>query len=344
MNDDAGTIGNSILEDLTRTLLYEGYSLYPYHRASVKNRKPIPFGVLFPGDYHVANSHAQSQMQAECLVTGHGSFSVNISLRFLHLQIIVRHDEGTSIDHLIAAAHSRANCQSFQDGWRTIERRISTGNIRIEELLTGLTKIPIAFDEYVEIENDPGNDDQQQHAVMNAAICGTVTVKATRIENTSDAFLISVSVTNTTPVENINVKTRDDVLLQSFLSTHMVLETVNAKFISHQNPGEEWQSLIDQCKNKNTWPVLIDEKDTILLSSPIILYDHPKIHPQSSGDLFDSTEIEEALLLHVGMLSEDEKKTIGESDEKLRAMLEKVSQVTPEEMVRFHSGLQNVQP
>ena len=86
---------------------------------------------------------------------------------------------------------------------------------------------------------------------------------------------------------------------------------------------------------------MIDEGNTTLLSSPIILYDHPQINPQSPGDLFDSTEIEEALLLHVAVLSDEEKKRIGESDEKLQAMLTKVGQVTPEELINFHSGLKD---
>ena len=114
-----------------------------------------------------------------------------------------------------------------------------------------------------------------------------------------------------------------------------------AAFISHQNPGEKWEAAIAGCENINTWPILIDESNTTLLSSPIILYDYPQINPQSSGDLFDSTEIEEALLLHVTLLSDDEKQRIAQSDEKLQAMLNKVSQVTPEELINFHSGLKD---
>ena len=71
------------------------------------------------------------------------------------------------------------------------------------------------------------------------------------------------------------------------------------------------------------------------------MYDYPQINPQSQGDLFDSTEIEEALLLHVNLLSDEEKKRIGQSDEKLQAMLQKVSEITPEELIKFHSGLKN---
>ena len=42
----------------------------------------------------------------------------------------------------------------------------------------------------------------------------------------------------------------------------------------------------------------------------IVLPDHPQIAPESRGGLFDSTEIEEALLLHVQVLSDEEREEI----------------------------------
>ncbi len=47
-----------------------------------------------------------------------------------------------------------------------------------------------------------------------------------------------------------------------------------------------------------------------MLSSPIILYDYPQIAPESPGDLFDGTEIDEILALRILTLSDDEKREI----------------------------------
>ena len=50
------------------------------------------------------------------------------------------------------------------------------------------------------------------------------------------------------------------------------------------------------CHNQG-FPVLVGEagqRDT-MLASPIILYDYPQIAPESAGDLFDGTEIDEIL-------------------------------------------------
>ncbi len=77
---------DSILENITRTLFYEGYSLFPYHRSAIKNQKPIPFGVIYPKEYNAFNVHAHSSMQTECIVTGNENLIINISVRFLHLK------------------------------------------------------------------------------------------------------------------------------------------------------------------------------------------------------------------------------------------------------------------
>ena len=60
----------------------------------------------------------------------------------------------------------------------------------------------------------------------------------------------------------------------------------------------------------NTFPVLATDADDALLGAAIVLPDHPQIAPESRGDLFDGTEIEEALLLHVLALSDGEREQI----------------------------------
>ena len=54
----------------------------------------------------------------------------------------------------------------------------------------------------------------------------------------------------------------------------------------------------------NSYPVLAGARTTTVLGAAIVLPDHPQLAPESRGDLFDGTEIEEALLLHVQALSD----------------------------------------
>ena len=329
-----------VLENLTSTLLYEGYSLYPYYRSAVKNQKPIPFGVVFPKQYNEHNEHAHSIMQTECIVQENDAL-INIQVRFLHLITIkIFEAENKNKESFQPVYSLNVNNKYYQYGWQTIERKIDAGALLISDLIEEKT-IRFHFDksEEEEIIDDEHNNIAGKKINFLSAINGTIIIHAVLLKDLQNSFKITVQILNNTPIENANSLTRDDILTQSFLSTHTILNAKNGKFISHQDPDEQYKQVIDKCENPHCYPILIDVDDTILLSSPIALYDHPQINPLSSGDLFDSTEIEEALLLHVGMLSEDEQNRIGQTDEKLKAMLNKVNNLTPQELINFHSYL-----
>jgi hypothetical protein len=133
---------------------------------------------------------------------------------------------------------------------------------------------------------------------------------------------IRVCVHNTTPSEpDWN---RATALSASMLSTHPVVGTDKGRFLS------------GQLESVNTWPVLATDDDRTMLGAAIVLPDHPQLAPESCGSLFDGTEIEEALLLHVQALSDDERAAIEEGDPAVRAMVERAAAATPEDMVRLH--------
>ncbi len=71
------------------------------------------------------------------------------------------------------------------------------------------------------------------------------------------------------------------------------------------------------------------------MGATIVLPDHPQIAPESHGDLFDATEIEEALLLHVLALSDAERAAIAEQDPAVREMLARAEAAGPEEIARL---------
>ena len=60
-----------------------------------------------------------------------------------------------------------------------------------------------------------------------------------------------------------------------------------------------------------------------MLGAAIVLPDHPQIAPESRGNLFDNTEIEEALVLHVQALSDEERAEIEHQDPAVREMIER---------------------
>ncbi|MEP7145561.1 MAG: hypothetical protein ABI792_00990 [bacterium] len=350
MNSDNVKILNthSLIENLSRTLLYEGYSLFPYHRAAIKNQKPFPIGVIFPEDYNAGNPHANSLMQAQCVFKGDDKPSINISVRFLHLNKIEISESKDQLetdgDRFIPVHNLEVNDKTFVSGWLATEQQINTEELYVSELLNGMREFSFKFNEKIEHEEIKDQEGlvAGRRSSRTHSINGIIFIEVSKVYGDQNFFIVTIRVFNKTKLENPDSISRDEALLQSFLSTHMVLSTNNGQFISTQNPAEEWKNIISETENINTWPVLIDENNTTMLSSPIIIYDYPKINPLSRGDLFDSTEIEEALLLHVSVLSDEEKKRIAQSDDKLEAMLKKVSQVTPREMINLHGGLKEI--
>ena len=122
--------------------------------------------------------------------------------------------------------------------------------------------------------------------------------------------------------------TRAEALEHSLISTHPLLRVRGGTFVS---PLEA-----PQCSNVNTWPVLAAPDDTAILGAAIVLPDHPQLAPESLGSLFDATEIEEALLLHVHALSDAEREEIAGGDPAVREMVERALASTPEDIIRLH--------
>ncbi len=121
---------------------------------------------------------------------------------------------------------------------------------------------------------------------------------------------------------------RTAALGHSLLSTHVVARVRDGRFVS---PLEA-----HGCEQTNAWPVLASDTDDAVLGAAIMLPDHPQLAPESRGSLFDSTEIEEALLLHVMALSDDEREETARQDPAVRAMLERAVRATPEDIMALH--------
>ena len=128
---------------------------------------------------------------------------------------------------------------------------------------------------------------------------------------------------------------RAGALRSSLLSTHLVARAPGSRFASPVAPGPTAAAAVAACDHVNIFPVLATAADDAVLGATIVLPDHPQIAPESHGDLFDATEIEEALLLHVLALSDAERAAIAEQDPAVRAMLARAEAAGPEEIARL---------
>jgi len=156
-----------------------------------------------------------------------------------------------------------------------------------------------------------------------------------------EVFRIRVDVVNASPFGG---STRDEALMRSLVSTHTILGVEGGEFISLLDPPDELRHLAAGCTNSGAWPVLVGEdgERDAMLASPIILYDYPKIAPESPGALFDGTEIDEILTLRILTLTDEEKLAMGQADERAREILERTESMPPEQFMKMHGVLRGL--
>ena len=110
------------------------------------------------------------------------------------------------------------------------------------------------------------------------------------------------------------------------------------------NRPSDLKNLAASCENVGAWPVLVGavgQRDT-MLASPIILYDYPQIAPESPGDLFDGTEIDEILALRIMTMTEDEKREMRMTDDRARKILERTEALPVQHLAKLHGTLREL--
>ncbi len=322
------------VDQIAKAVLYEGYMLYPYRPSSVKNRQRWNFGVVHPRAYSEAQGGEEAcSMRTECLVLGK-SPNLQVKLRFLQLQ--------TRTPQALAEAANGG----LPDGWQeAVEREVSLPEFELQELLRARVTHAFAFPSQTQTraERDHSRASVTMVDLRQQAIAGTVEVSAEKVGD--DLFKVSIHVQNLTPLET-PATNRDAALMQSLVSTHIILGVQSGEFVSLLEPPAELQELTSACQNVGAWPVLVGapgQCDT-LLASPIILYDYPQIAPESPGDLFDGTEIDEILSLRIMTLTDEEKNEIRNSDDRARQILERTESMPAEQFMKLHGAMRNLHP
>jgi hypothetical protein len=245
-----------------------------------------------------------SSLRAECLAVGDASAVVSVCVRFLHPLLRTGRD---------AAPRQEA-----------AEREVAVSDFRLGELTAALRREVFAFPASQSVE-------RAQHAIE-----GAVEVSAGRVGER--VFRVAVQLSNLTPLDA--GANRDDTALRSLASAHAVLRVEGGEFVSLTDPPEELRAAAADCRNEGVWPVLVGEpgrRDTVL-ASPIILPDYPAVAPESPGDFFDGTEIDEMLALRVLTLTDDEKRQMA-ADPRSRAVLERVEGLSADRLGALHGAV-----
>ena len=305
------------VDQIAKAVLYEGYMLYPYRPSSVKNRQRFNFGVLYPQAYSEAQIGEDAcSMRIECLISGNADATIELRLRFLQLK----------------KRTAQALDSSLPPDWQEVEEReIALAPLRVEVLCSEPLRHSFSFPE------------NNTAVPATFAVCGKIDITAAKIHH--DVYRVTVLARNTTEI-SLPDGDRDLALMHSLVSTHVILGAQGGEFVSLLDPPEQLRALAGQCKNAGAWPVLVGDpgqRDT-MLASPIILYDYPQIAPESAGDLFDGTEIDEILSLRIMTLTDEEKQEIRQSDERARKILEQTESMPTEQFMKLHGALRGLRP
>ncbi len=342
-----------LVERIVNAVLYEGYILYPYRPSAMKNRQRWNFGALVPRYYSEAQQGTDRwRMQTECLVRASQHTTLYIKARFLHLmaRVVGKLDiplselpDETEPDFQHVASLN-IDGQVFHSWQEAIERDVSSPGLNLEELAAQPRRLK--FDFTAKQERLPLIDSGGRIVGLiirnQRCVGGAVEISAEPIADR--LFKMRVEISNSVRMEEADLKNRDEALMQSLVSTHAILSVQDGEFVSLLDPPEHLREFAASCQNIGCWPVLVGEagERDCLLASPIILYDYPQVAPESTGDLFDSTEIDELLMLRIMTLTDEEKFEMRAVDEHARQILERTEKFGLEHLTRLHGAVRGL--
>ena len=308
-------------------VLYEGYVLYPYRASAPKNQVRWQWGVLMPPDAVEQDESERTWCRTSVVVDGEAS-ALRATVRFLQVQQrSVQDSSGVTVERLDAG-------DTVYVPWDEA--------VEVERVLEVPLDKPSTFDLAVsggsEVENVAGG----RLVRTCEALALRVTTTIERPVSPYAVTLLTLRVENRTGPSATQATNRPQWLRRALVACHLLLEVDGASFVSLLNSPLWAVAFVAACKNDGVFPVLAgpDDQAGVMLSSPIILYDHAQLAPQSKTAFFDSLEIDELLSLRTMTLSEEEKREVRGTDPRAAALLDEVDHMPDELWDRLHGSVQ----
>jgi hydrogenase maturation protease len=338
------------VERLVNAVLYEGYVLYPYRASSLKNRQRWTFGGLFPASY-AAQASDPCRMQVQCLLAGQRK-PLALHVRFLHL---VAREVGRVVGNAASADEAcrwtpvpmlEVDGRQYVTWEEAVEREVVIGIPDLRRLEGEERREVFGFGAERETEfiRDAAGRIAGLLERRREALEGTVQFSATRMGE--GLHRLSIRIVNHTPLQHPETLSRAEAQRYAFVSTHLLLSAPDACFISLTDPPPECAAAAAACRNEGAWPVLVGEagQRDMMLASPIILSDYPQIAPESRGDLYDGTEIDEILSLRIVAMGDAERRECAAADERARTLLERTAAMNPDHWQSLHGAFREPPP
>jgi hypothetical protein len=344
--------GYPAVSKVADAILYEGYLLYPYRKSAGKNRLRWQFGVLaprgwaernLPPDEGIAGSAESWFQQTECLIEPRGAdATLALRLRFLHSQ--------------------RRTVEEFTgpDDFRPVQRLEADGNLLLSfdeavplehDVACSVTTLLAAPREFsIEVPDWQHAEDVRDRAGRlrgrvvrhRQPVTGSLRLSATPVEAPFPLVRIQARIENVSAGVAVDAS-RDEALTQAMLAAHTFAALDRGGFVSLLDPPEWARAAARECSNIHTMPVLAGDEGSrdLILSSPIILYDYPRVAPESPGDLFDAGEIDEILSLRTLTLTDAEKREARATDPRAAEIVDRVEASAPDVFARLHGTIRS---
>jgi hypothetical protein len=302
-----------IARQIADAVLYEGYLLYPYRASARKNQIRWQWGVLVPPAYAAAGHGEHATSHSEFLLEPGTDPVLQVRLRFLQLQ------------------HRSGGDGPVPEFDEAAEHEVDAV-VSVSELVDKEHVVSVAV---------PGGTETTEGITRQRwPLQGEIRLSGRVLEGPYGVIQLSVEVVNTAEWADPEAG-RHLALRHSLIAAHTVLAVTDGEFISLLDPPEWAKPAAESCRNERTWPVMVGEagRRDVLLISPIILYDYPQIAPESAGELYDGTEIDEILTLRTMTLTDEEKAEARATDERARKLMDRVDSMPPEMLDKLHGAI-----
>ncbi|MEV6419405.1 hypothetical protein [Streptomyces sp. NPDC051662] len=345
---DRVTAGFTEARRVADALLFEGYVLYPYRASARKNQLRWQFGVLVPpawGDADASGEH--TWQRTECLLEPRGADRLLVELRFLHVRrrsVERLSPDGESWTEVAELDLPDRVLVPWDEGEEErveldvpLDRLAGDGHTLRFELPGGVEHEPV----------DGGAAGVVGRLVRHSRpLAGEIRLATEPLPGPYGALRLTATVHNVSawapgPRERGD---RESALPHSLIGAHLLLGLPGGRFLSMADPPEWARPAARTCRNEHTWPALArgEGRDEVMLSSPIILDDHPEVATESPGPLYDATEIDEILSLRTAALTEREKREARGTDARAAEVIDLVDGMPAEVWERLHGAIRGL--
>jgi hypothetical protein len=344
-------------------VLYEGYLLYPYRATARKNQVRWQFGVLGPPAAAARGFGEEPDLACQCLLVDTPRsplVSLRIHLRFLQLQARTVQEYDGRGDRFVPVEALEVGGEQWLSWDEAVEQE-RVIDCSADELRRGVAR-DVCIGGHAAVEEIPSATAEgcagrvvRRRWPLRARVTVTTTAE-------EDHTRLEVRVANVTEEPSDPESGSSDTAIRtSLIGTHLILVAEGARFVSVVDPPREAAAASRRCVQHRCWPVLagprpepdaaidagadqtgvVTATSSVVLASPIILYDFPEVAEQSAGALFDATEIDEILTLRVMTMTEEEKAEARATDPRAREIIDRCDALSPSDLQQLHGIWRN---